>query len=107
MHISNSDEKRVVQKIEHLKEIKELIYNNNNRLTNVPCKVYEFTIGTYQLLKKYLKYREGRKLSIHEIEHLEKVIKVIQYTIDVQKQNDLTICNLQEFDNNFTLLNVA
>ncbi|AMR76234.1 hypothetical protein [Borrelia hermsii] len=79
MHIANANEKRIVQKIEYFQETKGLFYNST--FTNVSCKVYEFAIGTYQLLKKYLKYINGRELSIHEIEHLEKVIKVIQYTL--------------------------
>nr|WP_246990238.1 type ISP restriction/modification enzyme [Borrelia parkeri] len=98
MHISNTNEKRLVQKIEYVKETKELIYNNHSKFINVPCNVYEFVIGSYQVLKNYLKYRKGRELSIDEIEHLEKVIQIIQYTIDVQKQIDLIIYNLQEFD---------
>ncbi|WP_330730598.1 type ISP restriction/modification enzyme [Borrelia turicatae] len=107
MHISNTNEKRIVQKIEYIKETKELIYNNHSKFINVPCNVYEFVIGSYQVLKNYLKYRKGRELSIDEIKHFEKVIKVIQYTIDIQKQIDLIICNLQEFDNSIELLNVA
>ncbi|AHH11428.1 N-6 DNA methylase (plasmid) [Borrelia coriaceae] len=97
-HISNSNEKHIVQKIEYLKETKELSYNNNSKFTHVPCNVYEFVIGNYQVIKNYLKYRKGRELSIDEIEHLEKVIRVIHYTIDIQNQIDLTTCKLQEIN---------
>ncbi|WP_421622452.1 hypothetical protein R5397_04395 [Borrelia sp. MN22-0132] len=61
--------------------------------------VYEFVIENYQVFKNYLKYRKRRELSIDEIEHFDKLIKVIRYTIDIQKQIDLIICNLQKFDN--------
>ncbi|WP_246938491.1 type ISP restriction/modification enzyme [Borrelia coriaceae] len=97
-HISNSNEKHIVQKIEYIKETKEIIYNNNSRFTNVPCNVYEFVIGNYQVIKNYLKYRKGRELNIDEIEHLEKVIRVIHYTIDIQNQIDLITCKLQEIN---------
>ncbi|UPA14311.1 type ISP restriction/modification enzyme [Borrelia turicatae] len=98
MHISNTNEKRTVQKIEYIKETKELIYNNNSKFTNVPCNVYEFVIGNYQVLKNYLKYRKGRELNIDEIEHFEKVIQVLHHTIDIQNQIDLITCKVKEFD---------
>ncbi|WP_421136347.1 hypothetical protein QIA36_06640 (plasmid) [Borreliella yangtzensis] len=60
-------------------------------------------IGSYQVLKSYLKYRKGRKLIINEnedeIEHIEKIIKVLSHTINIQKEVDsiiLTNKNLYE-----------
>ncbi|MCD2372427.1 hypothetical protein LRB46_00250 [Borreliella burgdorferi] len=38
-----------------------------------------------------------------EVEHLEKVIKTIHYTIGIQKKIDSIISNLKELNENFTL----
>ncbi|WP_235633200.1 hypothetical protein [Borreliella mayonii] len=40
-------------------------------------------------------------MPLKEVEHLEKVIKTIHYTIGVQKEIDSTISNLKEFNRNF------
>ncbi len=48
----------------------------------VPPEVWEFTIGGYQVLDKYLKSRRGRVLSLDEIENVEAVANVLAFTID-------------------------
>lgn len=53
---------------------------------NVPEPVYQFHIGGYQVLAKYLKDRKGRKLSLDEIENIEKVVKILAYTRDVMEE---------------------
>ncbi|WP_233709149.1 hypothetical protein [Borreliella bavariensis] len=45
-------------------------------------------------------YRKGRAIRIKEIKYLEKVIKIIHYTIRVQKEIDSIISNLKEFNGN-------
>jgi predicted helicase len=68
-----------------------LYFNTETYFSAVPKAVYEFQIGGYQVLDKYLKDRKGRELSIDEIENIEKVIKVLQFTIEqMQKINELT-----------------
>ena len=46
--------------------------------------VWEYQIGGYQVLAKYLKDRKKRELSLEEIEHYMKVAKAIERTIEVQ-----------------------
>jgi len=50
--------------------------------------VWEYRIGAYQVLAKYLKDRKGRELSLEEIEHYMKVAKAIKRTIGVQREVD-------------------
>ncbi|MCD2414844.1 type ISP restriction/modification enzyme, partial [Borreliella burgdorferi] len=96
------DYNRIVEKITYKEDTKELYYNSTCCFTNVAKEVYEYKIGSYQVLKSYLKYRKGKELIINEnedeIEHLEKVIKVLSYTINVQKEIDEIIQNLKEFN---------
>ena len=44
--------------------------------------VWEFHIGGYQVLEKYLKSRKGRTLSLDEIGHVGKVADCLAFTID-------------------------
>ncbi|AHH14727.1 type ISP restriction/modification enzyme [Borrelia hermsii] len=92
------DNNHIIEKIFYNKSTKELYYNSLCKFINTPYEVYEYFIGAYQVLRSYLKYRKGRKLSIDEIEYLEKVIKILHYTINIQKQIDLITCKLEEFD---------
>lgn len=55
---------------------------------NVPETVWNFYIGGYQPAQKYLKDRKGRKLSNEEIEHYQKIIKVLMETDRVMKEVD-------------------
>ncbi|WP_420043041.1 type ISP restriction/modification enzyme [Borrelia miyamotoi] len=82
--MSKTNEKCIVEEIKYEKEKEELIYKNDCKFINVPLSVYEFTIDNYQVIKTYLKYRKGKELSINEIEHFEMVMRVINYTLEIQ-----------------------
>lgn len=47
----------------------------------VPQEVWNFHIGGYQVLAKYLKSRKGRKLSLDEINHIADVANSLAFTI--------------------------
>ncbi len=68
-----------------------LYINKVQYFESVSEEVYNFQIGGYMVLEHYLKDRKGRKLSLDEIENIEKVIKVLGFTINqMQKIDDLT-----------------
>ena len=46
--------------------------------------MWEYQIGGYQVLVKYLTDRKKRELSLEEIEHYRRVAKAIERTIEVQ-----------------------
>ncbi len=54
----------------------------------VPEDVWNFHIGGYQVLNKYLKSRQGRELSLDEIENIINVVKVLRFTIDQMREID-------------------
>lgn len=54
----------------------------------VPEPVWNFHIGGYQVLDKYLKSRKGRTLSLNEIDHIGTVANVLTFTIDQMKVID-------------------
>lgn len=67
----------------------EKIYINPDQyFGNVSEKVYDFLIGDYKVLNKYLTYRKGRTLNLDEISTVEHIIKVLAYTIEKMKEID-------------------
>ena len=61
---------------------KKLFINKEQYFDNIPEQVYEFKIGAYQVLHKYLKDRKGRKLSYNEIVNIENISKALKFTIN-------------------------
>jgi hypothetical protein len=54
----------------------------------VPQAVWDFHIGGYQVLDKYLKSRKGRTLSLEEINHVGRVADSLAFTIDQMERID-------------------
>ncbi|HKS88089.1 MAG TPA: type ISP restriction/modification enzyme, partial [Stellaceae bacterium] len=62
--------------------------NKGQSFRPVPPDVWEFRIGGYQVLDKYLKSRKGRVLSLDEIEHVGAVADSLAFTIDQMARID-------------------
>jgi len=62
--------------------------NKTQKFAPVPNPVWNFHIGGYQVLDKYLKSRKGRKLSLDEIDHVAKVADALVFTIDQMSKID-------------------
>jgi predicted helicase len=58
----------------------KLYINKNNYFDNVPHEVWEFQIGGYQVLDKYLKDRKNRTLSLDEMENVENIVNILDFT---------------------------
>jgi hypothetical protein len=54
----------------------------------VPQAVWDFHIGGYQVLDKYLKSRKGRALSLDEINHVSAVADALAFTIEQMEKID-------------------
>jgi hypothetical protein len=67
-----------------------LYINPQQYFAPVPADVWNFHIGGYQVLNKYLKSRKGRQLSLDEIENIINVVKVLRFTIDQMQVIDTT-----------------
>ncbi len=55
----------------------------------VPDPVWNFHIGGYQVLEKYLKSRKGRTLTLDEIDHVAKVADALCFTIAHMERVDI------------------
>lgn len=85
--IYSGDGNNIVLKPEH-KIIKtdtaieeRLYFNKTQYFNNVPKKVYDFHIGGYQVLNKYLKDRKGKELNMNEVLTVQKIVKALLFTI--------------------------
>jgi hypothetical protein len=62
-------------------ETLDLYLNENARWTNVPERVWDYTLGGYPVIKKWLSYREkdvlGRDLKPEEVRHLKHMVRRI------------------------------
>jgi predicted helicase len=77
-----------VEKVSYDEETRRVYFNNEQYFEGVSKAVWEYQIGGYQVMAKYLKDRKKRVLSLEEIGHYMKVAKAIERTIEVQKRVD-------------------
>ncbi|MFQ6066153.1 MAG: type ISP restriction/modification enzyme [bacterium] len=77
-------------------EVTQRVYINKDQyFEGISKKVWEYRIGAYQVMEKYLKDRRDRKLSLDEINHYMKVAKAIRLTIEIQGKIDEVYCRLE------------
>jgi hypothetical protein len=72
----------LVEAIRYSPDERTIAINKNQFFKPVPPAVWEFYIGGYQVLDKYLKSRKGRILSLDEINHVAAIADILAFTID-------------------------
>jgi hypothetical protein len=77
-----------VEKVGYAADDERLFINKEQYFEGISKEVWEYQIGAYQVMEKYLKDRKGRKLSLDEINHYMKVAKAIQLTVELQQKID-------------------
>ncbi|PIU62125.1 MAG: hypothetical protein COS84_10640, partial [Armatimonadetes bacterium CG07_land_8_20_14_0_80_40_9] len=75
-----------VEKIIYDENKKRVYINKDQYFGDIEKEVWEYYIGGYQVLSKWLKERRDRKLT--DIEHYLKVITAIKNTIKLQQEID-------------------
>jgi len=73
-----------IEKIDNETKYK-LYINKTQYFETVTEEIYNFQIGGYQVLDKYLKDRKNIKLDLNEVENIENIVKVISFTINQMK----------------------
>jgi hypothetical protein len=75
----------------------ERVYINKTQyFAPVPLELWEYQIGGYQVLEKWLKDRRGRRLSLDEIKTYCQVVTAIRRTIEVQEEIDALYPQVEE-----------
>jgi len=84
-----------VKKIAYQEEARVYI-NQTQFFEGVERDVWEYLIGGYQVLSKWLKYRKGRTLSFEDIKHFCKVATVLKRTVEIQDEIDKLYPNVEK-----------
>ena len=77
------------------KDTYDIYLNNHAYLRNIPSTVWNFKLGGYPVLKKWLSYRDhevlGRAISVDEVQHLYEVARRIAALLLLTRK-ELNIC---------------
>jgi predicted helicase len=65
--------------------------NTSQYFDNVPLTAWDFYVGGYQPVQKWLKDRQGRVLSFDDILHYQKIIKALTETARIMQEIDALI----------------
>ena len=65
-----------------------IILNEKLSIIGISREVWDYTIGGYQVIKQWLKYRKEQTLSREELLHLLKMCKILNETLQIQKALD-------------------
>ena len=60
----------------------------NQYFEDVPENVWNFYIGGYQVLNKWLKSRKNRKLDSKDIETFIQIVEILRKTIKIMEEID-------------------
>lgn len=77
-----------VEKREYNHKEKRAYINNQQYFDNIEPEVWNYCIGGYQVLDKWLKDRKGRALSSEDVKHYCKVVTALSETIGIQQKID-------------------
>jgi predicted helicase len=81
-----------VEKVEYNKESKKLYINPTYYFEHIEPEVWEFEIGGYQVLSKWLKERKGSTLDYKDIDHVKNIAKSLGHTIRIMSEIDKVFC---------------
>ena len=65
--------------------------NKTQYFENIPEAAWNFHIGGYQVLQKWLKDRKGRTLVFDDLEHYGKVVSALSQTVELMQSIDKKI----------------
>ena len=77
-----------VTKLSYSDHLQRLYINGSQYFDAIPEPVYQFHIGGYQVLNKYLKDRKGRVLTLDEINNVEFIAKILAFTMETMIKID-------------------
>ena len=78
---------RIEKRKYNLKE-KRIYINGKQYFEEIEPEIWNYYIGGYQVLDKWLKDRTGKVLSSEDVDHFLRVISALNHTIDLQKEID-------------------
>ena len=85
-----------VEKPRYGQKEKRVYINKTQYFEGVVPEVWEYQVGGYQVLDKWLKDRKGRSLNLEDIRHYCRIVSALAKTIEIQKAIDLLYPNLEK-----------
>ena len=83
LHARDKTESKIIEKPHYNKETKELSINNSLYFANVDSKVWEYKIGGYQVLDKYLKSHKGEEI---DYKHFQNIIRALTKSLEIESR---------------------
>ncbi|MBU3955062.1 N-6 DNA methylase, partial [bacterium] len=83
--------KNEVVKVNYVEAEKRIYINKDQYFEGIEYGVWNFHIGGYQVLDKWLKSRKGRLLTFDEVLHWQKIVVVLKETAILMTEIDQTI----------------
>ncbi|MFN6367459.1 MAG: type ISP restriction/modification enzyme [Aphanizomenon sp.] len=82
-----------ISEVTYNSELQRVYINKQSYFTDIPPHIWEFKIGGYQVLDKWLKDRKNanRKLSVEEINHYQKIVIALTDTLRLMQEIDKII----------------
>jgi len=77
-----------VEKLRYKEKENKVYINKDQWFERIEKEVWEYQIGGYQVLNKWLKDRKGRTLSFADIKHYCQIATALKKTIEIQKDID-------------------
>ena len=86
---SKKESKRnyTVETVDHDPKENRLYFNKKSYFEKTSKEIWEFKIGGYQVIQKYLKERKDKSIE-SELEHIQKMINIVGYTITQMQKID-------------------
>jgi hypothetical protein len=78
----------LIKKVKYKENEKNVYINDSQYFSNIDKEIWEYQIGGYQVMEKWLKDRKKRHLSLEDIQHYIKIARGLQLTIQYQQKID-------------------
>ena len=86
----------LVAKVTYDQKERSAYINERCHFGPISRDIWEYQIGGYQVLAKWLKDRKGRRLSLEDIKHYCRIATAIRETINIQKKIDQIYLDVEE-----------
>lgn len=84
------ERENIIKKSNYNEEEKKIYANESLYFSNVSKEIWEYKIGGCRVLNKYLKSHKGEELDIN---HFEKVIRILAKTIEIENEIEKMDCS--------------
>jgi predicted helicase len=93
-HYQGSGDNSRIEKVEYNTDMQRISINQDKYFEGITPEVWQYHIGGYQVLPKYLKDRKGRMMD--DAPHYCRIVTALSKTIEIQKEIDLIYSEIEK-----------